>query len=179
MRTRARWAGACAAAAAALLLTGCGGGDGGDDDAGGETPPPGTTQPSDAPSGPEKGDDVTLEDIQGGWMTEGLHVDEGLVILAVFENSVTVSAESACSGTVDGAARPMTMKLACDDGSTDFAGATVRSLTDGKLTVEWAGGETTVLSRSPGPEDLPELPTDVPTELPGLPESPDLPGTES
>ncbi|MBW1600055.1 hypothetical protein [Streptomyces sp. JJ38] len=178
MRTRARWAGTCAAAAAAaLLLTGCGGdgGGGGDDDAGGATPPPATTQPSDGPSGPEEGDDVTLEDIQGGWMTEGLHVDEGLVILAVFENSVTVSAEAACSGTVDGAARPMTMKLACDDGSTDFAGGTVRSLTDGKLTVEWAGGETTVLSRSPGLEDLPE----VPTELPDLPESPDLPGTES
>ncbi|WP_340559051.1 hypothetical protein [Streptomyces sp. GSL17-111] len=173
MRTRARIASTFAAvAASALLMTGCGGGS--DDDGGNSEPEP-TASGTPEASQDAAGGDVGLDALQGGWITVA-DADKP-IILGVFEESITVSAETACTGTIDADASPMTMSLVCEGDGTEFTSGTVTGLTDGELTIEWASGEEYAFGRPPEIAETPELPSEFPSEMPT--DLPDLPETES
>lgn len=156
VRTSARYASRTIAALAAVLLaSGCssdGDGKAGDSPA----PVPSTSAPAAGTPPPSGGGKVKAASLDGGWTTDALHVDQGLLILAVAKQDVMLAGKTSCTGKAATDADPVTFSLKCKDGSTDFATGTVDSLEGTTLKVTWASGKTDTFTKSP---DISGLPT--------------------
>ncbi|MCT2592138.1 hypothetical protein LHJ74_19895 [Streptomyces sp. N2-109] len=150
---------AAALAAATMLLSGCGSDDdgGGDEsaskDSASESPAGGGEEAPDKPATEE----VTAMTMQGGWTTEALHADKGLLILVVAEQKAVVTGKSTCTGDVVDNSQPATLDLTCADGSTDYAKGTVDSLVGEKLSITWESGKKSVFTKTDAdPGSLPD-----------------------
>ncbi|MFI8996353.1 hypothetical protein [Streptomyces sp. NPDC053542] len=147
---------AVAAAAAAVLLAGCsGGGDTGGGTGGGakksESPSPSASSAGQTPGG-----DVSVASLEGGWTTNALHADKGLLILSVSKHEAVLIGKKSCGGkVVDG--EPVKLAFKCTDGDTEHSAGTVESLQGKKLTVRWASGKESVFTRTEGTTDLPSI----------------------
>ncbi|MEU7485465.1 hypothetical protein [Streptomyces sp. NPDC042319] len=149
---------AAAAAAATLLLAGCGGGS---DTGGGEKGSP-SPSPSASSAGPTPGEEgggggkVTLAALEGGWTTDALHADKGLLILSVSKDRAVLIGKKSCGGkVVDGT--PIKLAFKCTDDDSEHAAGTVKSLRGKKLTITWASGKEDVFTRTEGTTDLPSI----------------------
>lgn len=147
---------ALAALAVVGLASGCGGGDG--DGKAGASPAPGPSTSEPAASTPPADGSGKSEprSLDGGWTTEALHADDGLLILSVAKQDVMLAGKTSCIGKAATDADPVTFSLTCKDGSTDFATGTVDSLEGTTLKVTWASGKTDTFTRAP---DISNLPT--------------------
>ena len=150
MRKAAQIAGA--AAVAALLLSGCGSGG----DTGGGAKKSESPSPSASSAGQPSGGDVSVASLEGGWTTNALHADKGLLILSVSKHEAVLIGKKSCGGkVVDG--EPLKLAFKCTDGDTEHAAGTVQSLQGKKLTVRWASGKESVFTRTEGTTDLPSI----------------------
>ncbi|MFC6067569.1 hypothetical protein [Streptomyces ochraceiscleroticus] len=151
MRKRIQFA-AVAAAAAAVLLAGCSGGS----DTGGGAKKSESPSPSASSAGRTPGADVSVASLEGGWTTNALHADKGLLILSVSKHEAVLIGKKSCGGkVVDG--QPIELTFKCTDGDTEHSAGTVQSLQGKKLTVRWASGKESVFTRTEGTTDLPSI----------------------
>ncbi|WP_116212547.1 hypothetical protein [Streptomyces olivoreticuli] len=151
-----------AALIAAVLMTGCSSQSDGDKKTGGATPP--AAQP-DKPADPAaaKGGNVKAADLKGGW-SKGKLMDKSLLIMSFSGNMVMLSGKTACSGTVVDTTQPVTINIThCQDGSTEYAKGTIKSVDAKTLTVAWASGKEDTLTKTVGADGKPAA------EVPGLP----------
>lgn len=154
---------ASAAAAAALLLAGCGGSNGGEGKGGQQGAQPTSSAGQNTGSG---GGNVDSAALQGGWATNALHADQGLLILAIAKDSVLVTGKNSCSGKLKADAQPVTFDLTCTKGNNDHAKGTVKSLNGKELTITWASGKEDTFTKSEMPSGMPtDMPTGMPTDL--------------
>ncbi|MEV0368608.1 hypothetical protein AB0I10_02045 [Streptomyces sp. NPDC050636] len=158
---------ASAAAAAALLLAGCGGSNGGEGKDGQQSAQPTSSagQNTDAPGG----GNVDSAALQGGWTTDALHADKGLLILAIAKDTVLLTGKNSCSGKLKADAQPVTLDLTCTKGNNDHAKGTVKSLNGKELTIAWASGKEDTFTKSEMPSGMPtDMPEGMPTDLGGV-----------
>ncbi|MCX4818638.1 hypothetical protein OG883_01700 [Streptomyces sp. NBC_01142] len=155
MRTSARYASwTTAALAAVLLASGCSSdGDGKAGDS--STPAPSTSAPADTTPPPSGGGKTKPGSLDGGWTTDALHADQGLLILTVVKQDVVLVGKTSCTGRAATDAEPVTFSLKCKDGSKDFATGTVDSLEGSTLKVTWASGKTDTFTKGPDVGKLP------------------------
>jgi hypothetical protein len=140
--------------AAVLLASGCG--SDGDAKAGDSPEPaPSTSAPAASTPPASDGGEGKPASLDGGWTTDALHADEGLLILAIAEQDVMLAGKTSCVGKAATDADPVTFSLKCKNGSTDFATGTVDSLEGTTLKVTWASGKTDTFTKGPGIGDLP------------------------
>ncbi|UNO41284.1 hypothetical protein [Streptomyces sp. MST-110588] len=159
-------------AATALLLSGCGGGD--DGGTGGGTGGRDGNRSTAAPSNgtatpvPGGGSGIDAKKLEGGWVTEGTHASDGLLILAIGRSRVLLTGKATCAGRLTTDTGPVTLDLTCKDGSTAYAKGTVKKLAGSTLEVTWASGRVSTFTKSPVPSGIPtDLPTALPTDFGG------------
>lgn len=167
MRASARITGAATAVAAAALLVGGCGSSGSE----GNPEPPAADESNRPEGGGEGGGESAAIDakaLAGGWVTSTTKPDS-MLIMAFAEKTVMLTGTASCTGAAALDENPVTLDLKCRAGSEDYAKGTVKSLTDGKLTVEWESGEfsafTKATDESGNPKELPGgLPSGLPTD---------------
>ncbi|WP_143688628.1 hypothetical protein [Streptomyces barkulensis] len=159
MRTSARYAGAAAALATALLVSGCGSGGGS-----GEPEPKPSSEQTAEPTG-DPGGEAATGGVNGTWSAKD---GDKAMVLSVNDDQVALLGETACTGTADTDADPVTFALKCTDGSTDRTKGTVKSVKGESLTVAWESGTTDTFTKVEVPEVSTEIPEvgDLPSDLP-------------
>lgn len=164
MRTSARITGAATAvAAAALLVSGCG-----SSGSEGHAEPPAAGESSQPEGGGEGGGSagVDAKALAGGWVTSTTEADS-VLIMAFAQKTVMLTGAASCTGEAALDKNPVTLDLKCQAGGEDYAQGTVKSLTGGKLTIEWESGETRTFTRATDESGNPkELPGGLPSGLP-------------
>lgn len=155
---------AAATAVAGLLLTGCGGGGNGGEDKNTEKPAPSATPSTEAPDGGgSDGGEVTVADLEGGWATDALHTDQGLLILSISKTEAMLIGKNSCGGKV-AEGKPVTLSFQCKDGDTAHSKGTVKRLDNKtkKLTISWASGKEDTFTKTDTPTNMPTVdPSDV------------------
>lgn len=143
-----------AVSAAVLLAGGCSS-DGDGEAADQPKSSPSTSAPADGTPPPSGGGKIEPGSLDGGWTTDALHADQGLLILSVAKQDVMLVGKTSCTGKAATEADPVTFSLKCKDGSADFATGTVDSLAGSTLKVTWASGKTDTFTKGPDVGDLP------------------------
>ncbi|MFF9274755.1 hypothetical protein [Streptomyces griseosporeus] len=147
--------------AGAVLLSGCsdsGGSDDGADGGGSPTAGPSSTATA-GTGGGTAGPSASGDGLEGSWLatTGGKAV---VLVVTGTDAGVFTTGGTVCSGTTATASGARTIRLKCNDGSTDRTSGTVAAIGKSSLKVTWKGGlGTETFTRAEGAELPPGLPT--------------------
>ncbi|MER7699961.1 MULTISPECIES: hypothetical protein [unclassified Streptomyces] len=155
---------AVAALAASLALTACGGDDA-DKDAKTDSAASATPGGGDDGSGESAGSGTDVAALEGTWA--GLTDGKNVTVSVTARKVALVADRSVCQGDVkDMGGEPM-LALKCTGGSTDRTMGAIDSVDGTKLVVSWDGGVKDTLTKAD--------PGKLPTDMPSLPDMPEIP----
>ncbi|MGV9275811.1 hypothetical protein [Streptomyces griseosporeus] len=164
-RVRGTALAAAVAVAGAVLLSACSDGGGSDDGAdGGGSPTAGPSSTATAGTGGDTGGGTAAPSASGGGLEGSWLATTGgkAVVLVVTgtDAGVFTTGGTVCSGSAGTASGARTIRLKCNDGSTDRTSGTVAALGKSSLKITWKGGlGTETFTRAEGGELPPGLPT--------------------
>nr|WP_206311929.1 hypothetical protein [Streptomyces sp. 196(2019)] len=149
-----------------MTLTACGS----DDDGAKGSGPDATSSAKPGDGQGSTGPGVDAAALEGTWV--GLTDGKNVTVSITAGKVALVADKAVCQGDVKDMGEVM-LALKCTGGSTDRTMASIESNDGEKLVLSWDGGVKDTLSKA----EQGKLPTDLPTDLPTLPEMPELPSS--